>query len=139
MIVAAELLPASPHDVEFLEGLLVGVPASTWVFGDKGFISLEHQQNLKAREGIWLKTPLRANMQERPEFRLCPQENRLRQLIETVNGQLVQRFHLQAMRVRKGWTLASKWYRKILTHTLCVCTNLQHGLPPTQLALLVQD
>ncbi len=139
MILAAPILPASPHDTDLLEPLLLGVPAYTRVFGDKGFIALEQQTTLQDSWGILVKTPLRHNMTDRVEFRLHPLESRLRQLIETVNGQLVGRFHAQLMRVRKGWTLAAKWYRKILMHTICVFTNLRYGNPPTQLEALVCD
>jgi hypothetical protein len=139
MIVAAPLLPASPHDKELLASLLLNVPAGTTILGDKGFIDLDSQQTLNDEWGILVQTPLKRNMEERPLFRLHPLGNRLRRLIETVNGQLTQRFHVQALRVRKGWTLASKWYRKILTHTLCVFTNLKYGTPPTQLETLVCD
>jgi hypothetical protein len=138
MILAAPILPASPHDLELLDARLVGIPQWTWVFGDKGFLDLEEQTALKA-DGVWLKTPLRRNMAARPEFQLRTEDNRLRRLIETVIGQLTDRFHIQALRVRKGWTLAAKWYRKILPHTICVCTNLKYGLPPTQLETLVHD
>jgi Transposase DDE domain len=139
MILAAPILPASPHDIDLLEPLLLGVPAYTRVFGDKGFIDLEQQTTLKDSWGILVKTPLRHNMTDRVEFRLHPLESRLRQLIETVTGQLVGRFHAQLMRVRKGWTLAAKWYRKLLTHTICVFTNLKYGNTPTQLEALVCD
>jgi len=61
----------------------------------------------------------------------------LRQLIETVNGQLVERFKVRSMRVRKGWTLVAKWYRKILAHTVCVWLNLQFGRSPLDFAGLV--
>lgn len=139
MIVAAPLLPASPHDSELLESLLSDVPVYTSVFGDKGFIDLAAQTELHDRWGILVKTPLKHNMHDRPVFRLQHPGNRLRRLIETVNGQLTERFHVQTMRVRKGWTLAAKWYRKILAHTICVFTNLNHGNPPTQLEALVCD
>jgi hypothetical protein len=139
MILAAPILPASPHDIDLIENLLIGVPAYTRIFGDKGFIDLEQQLKLNDAWGILIKTPLRHNMIDRPTFRLHKLGNRLRQLIETVNGQLVVRFHAQMMRVRKGWTLAAKWYRKILMHTLCVFTNLKYGQPPTQLEALVTD
>lgn len=139
MILAAPILPASPHDLELLEALLVGVPTSTRIFGDKGFIDLEQQRRLTDSWGILIQTPLRHNMADRPPFRLHKLGNRLRQLIETVNGQLVVRFHAQMMRVRKGWTLAAKWYRKILAHTMCVFTNLKYGHPSTQLKALVSD
>jgi hypothetical protein len=139
MILAAPILPASPHDIDLLDTLLLGVPAYTRVFGDKGFLDLEQQTGLHETWGLLVKTPLRRNMSGRELFRLHPLENRLRRLIETVIGQLVERFHLQTMRVHKGWTLAAKWYRKILTHTICVFTNLKYGLPPTQLEALVHD
>lgn len=139
MILAAPLLPASPHDSELLDSLLGNVPVGTTVLGDKGFIDLETQRALNEQWGILVKTPLKRNMHDRPTFRLQPLGNRMRRLIETVNGQLTERFHVQALRVRKGWTLATKWYRKILTHTLCVFTNLTSGKPPTQLEQLVCD
>jgi hypothetical protein len=119
--------------------LLLDVPASTTIYGDKGFIDQDEQMQLTDDWGILVKTPLKRNMHDRPLFRLHKLGNRLRRLIETVNGQLTGRFHVQALRVRKGWTLASKWYRKILTHTLCVFTNLKYGQPPTQLEHLVCD
>jgi hypothetical protein len=139
MILAAPILPASPHDIDLIDHLLLGVPSYTRIFGDKGFIDLEQQMKLNDSWGILLKTPLRHNMADRPPFRLHKLGNRLRRLIETVNGQLVVRFHAQMMRVRKGWTLVEKWYRKILMHTICVFTNLKYGQPPTQLEALVSD
>jgi hypothetical protein len=139
MIVAAPLLPASPHDSDLVDHLLRGVPSSTRILGDRGFIDLEEQQRLNESWGILLQTPLRWNMTDRPMFRLHKLGNRVRRLIETVNGQLTQRFHLQMMRVRKGWTLAAKWYRKILMHTICVFTNLKYGQPSTQFEALVTD
>lgn len=139
MILAAPLLPASPHDCDLLDHLLRDVPASTRIWGDKGFIALEEQERLYERWGLLIQTPLRTNMADRPVFRLTTVGNRIRRLIETVNGQLVQRFHVQRLSVRKGWTLMAKWYRKILMHTLCVVTNLKHRQPPTQFENLVID
>jgi hypothetical protein len=44
---------------------------------------------------------------------------------------------VQSLRVRKGWTLLAKWFRKILAHTVCVWLNLQYGRPPLDFAGLV--
>jgi hypothetical protein len=63
--------------------------------------------------------------------------NSIRQLVETVGSQLVERFKVQSLRVRKGWTLLVKWFRKILAHTVCVWLNLQYGRPPLDFAGLV--
>lgn len=139
MILAAPILPASPHDIDLLDLLLRGVPGSTRILGDKGFISVTVQQRLSDSWGIVLQTPLRHNMTDRPLFRLHRLGNRVRRLIETVNGQLVKRFHVQQLCVRKGWTLMAKWYRKVLMHTICVFTNLKHGQAPTQFEPLVTD
>lgn len=114
-----------------------GVPAYTRVFGDKGVIDLEQQPPLQDAWGMLVKTPLRHNRTDRMACRLHPLARRLRQLIETVNGQLVGRLQAQRMRVRKGWTLAAKGYRKFLLHTICVFTNLQYGTTPTPLEALV--
>ena len=83
-----------------------------------------------------LLTPLRAGMQ--PNAFVLPKALRsVRQLVETVNGQLVERFKVQEMRVRKGWTLLARWFRKILTHTVCVWLNLQFGRKPLDFSGLV--
>lgn len=139
MILAAPIVPASPHDSDVLDQLLRGVPSSTRILGDKGFIDLEEQQRVNDSWGILLQTPLRHKMTDRPAFQLHKLGNQVRRLIETVNGQLTQRFHVHMMRVRKGWTLAAKWYRKILMHTICVLTNLQYGQPAPQFEALVTD
>jgi len=138
MIIYAPLLPARPHDSSLLEVLLQGVPAYTIVGADKGFINLEMQLKLLEEYGILLKTPLRSNMQGREIFKLSQEENRFRRLIETVIAQFTERFHIQRIRARKGWTLLAKWYRKILAHTVCVFLNLIHGRNPIDLEGLVR-
>lgn len=50
---------------------------------------------------------------------------RLRRRIETVYAQLVQRFHVQAMKVRDAWHLQSLWTTKILTHSSYVWLNIR--------------
>jgi hypothetical protein len=139
MILAAPILPASPQDLDVRDHVLRDVPASTRILGDKGVIDAAEQQRLSDSWGTLLQTPLRRNMADRPPFRLHRLGDRIRRLIETVKGQLVNRFHVQRLCVRKGWTLLAKWYRKVLMHTLCVVTNLRQGQPPTQFEPLVTD
>lgn len=129
MIVHAPLLPARPHDSQLVDELLVGVLRGTAVLGDKAFIDQEKQEALHEEAGVLLLTPLRRNM-KRTSFALPTFAKGIRQLIETVVSQLAERFHVQTMRVRKGWTLIAKWYRKILAHTACVWLNLQFGRSP---------
>lgn len=129
MIVHAPLLPARPHDSQFTHDLLEGIPTGTVGLADKGFLDEAKQTLLKTNHAVLLLTPLKSGMKATP-FRLPAMFKGLRQLVETVNGQLVERFKVQNMRIRKGWTLLAKWYRKILAHTVFVTLNIKFGRPP---------
>lgn len=136
MIVQAVLLPARPHDSQLREVLLAGMPAGATALADKAFLDEAEQIRLHDQHGLLLLTPLRTGMKP-TGFELPTLAKGIRQLIETVNSQLVERFKVQNLRVRKGWTLLSKWYRKILAHTVCVFLNLQLGRNPLDFAGLV--
>ena len=129
MIVHAPLLPARPHDSRFTDDLLEGMPAGSAGLADKAFLDEYKQTSLKEKYDLLLLTPLKSGMKPSP-FQLPDALRGLRQLVETVNGQLVERFKVQNMRVRKGWTLLAKWYRKILAHTVFVSLNLMFGRDP---------
>lgn len=86
-------------------------------------------KQLQEKYEVRLLTPLKSGRKPSP-FQLPKRFKGLRQLIETVNGQLVDRFKVQTMRVCKGWTLMAKWYRKILAHTVFVSLNLLFGRDP---------
>ena len=136
MIVHAPLLMARPHDSQHTDALLAGTPAGTLTLADKAFLDQNKQTALQEDHDLRLLTPLRAGM--RPTAFMLPDILKgLRQLIETVNGQLVERFKVQEMRVRKGWTLLARWFRKIMAHTVCVWLNLQLGRNPLDFAGLV--
>jgi hypothetical protein len=136
MIVHAPLLAARPHDSQHTDALLAGTPAGVFALGDKAFLDDERQTAYRDHYNLRLLTPLRAGMQP-TAFELPAALKGIRQLVETVNGQLVERFKVQEMRVRKGWTLLSRWFRKILAHTVCVWLNLQFNRKPLDFAGLV--
>lgn len=48
-----------------------------------------------------------------------------RRKIETVIGQLSDRFNIQKIRARDMWHLSHRLYRKILAHNLCFLINKQ--------------
>ena len=48
---------------------------------------------------------------------------RARRKIETVIGQLTDRFNIQKVRARDLWHLSHRFIRKILSHTVCVVMN----------------
>jgi len=128
-IVQAALVSARPHDSQHTDPLLAEVSQGTAVGSDKAFVDRPKQQYLKQTRGILLLTPQKKNMPPSP-FDLGDAGNRLRRLIETVGSQLTERFHVQRIKARKGWTLLAKWYRKILAHTVCVWLNILYGRDP---------
>ncbi len=87
-----------------IQGLLIG---------DKGDLSQPLQADLAAA-GITLETPLRSNMNHPRPAAIVHFGQRVRRLIETVNSQLAQRFHLELVRARDRWPLTSRVNRKIL-------------------------
>lgn len=96
-----------PEIVDDIFGLLIA---------DKGLISPSLKAEL-AKKGIDLQTPLRKNMQDsRPKWLINWAMN-VRRIIETVNGQLVERFNIQVIRAKDLWHFSSKVLRKILAHS----------------------
>ena len=62
-----------------------------------------------------------------------------RRRIETVIGQLTERYHLKQVWARDPWHLWSRWLRKILSHTLAVLLCQHTNQPTLQLARLLTD
>ena len=60
-------------------------------------------------------------------------------LVETVIGQLAERFEIEKTKARDMWHLTNRFTRKILSHTLCVFINRLLGNPPLQFALLLKS
>lgn len=86
---------------------------------------------------IHLWTPKRSNMKgerEPPEMRKLFVGTR--RLVETVIGQLTDRFRIEKVRARKLWYFTNRIVRKILAHTVCVFINKMIGNPALQLELL---
>lgn len=115
--------------VEDMHGLLLG---------DKGFIRPILKEDL-AHLHIDLQTPLRKNMTETRPKAVVKQLMNKRRLVETVIGQLAERFEIEKARARDLWHLTHRITRKILAHTVCVSLNKMLGNPPLQLALLLDE
>ena len=62
---------------------------------------------------------------------------RERRLVETVIGQLTERFHIQRIRARDTWHLTVRVIRKVLSHTVAVFFNRMLGNTPLQLVNLI--
>lgn len=109
--------------IEHIHGLLIG---------DKGYISQDLQASLLAQYGIDLQTPLRTNMTDPRPPAFVTQLIATRRLVETVIGQLAERFHIEKVRARDLWHLTSRINRKVLAHTLGVFLNTAAGREPLQ-------
>ena len=107
--------------VSCIEGLLVG---------DKGYISQSLKEDLQEFENIQLETPFRSNMKDNRNPDTVKWLISLRRLVETVIGQLTERFHIEKVRARDLWHLTNRVIRKIMAHTIGVLLNLQLGRNP---------
>ena len=97
-----------PEMVDGLRGLLIG---------DKGYIRPSLKQELR-QQGIDLQTPLRKNMHDTRPKAFVGQLMSTRRLVETVIGQLTERFHIEKIRARDTWHLTNRFIRKLLAHTM---------------------
>ena len=106
--------------IDGIKGLLIG---------DKGYISQLLQQQLLQQRNIELQTPLRRNMKDTRPQALVKILMRVRRLIETVIGQLVQRFNIEKVWARDMFHLTSRINRKLLAHTVCYWLNRDNPYP----------
>jgi hypothetical protein len=107
------------------------------LLGDKGFIRPSLKEGLSAK-GLHLQTPLRENMKESRPKSFLQWMMSTRRLVETVIGQLSERFHIEKIRARDLWHQMSRFWRKLLAHTVCVKLTLDLGHEPLQFERLMQ-
>jgi hypothetical protein len=132
VIVDCALAPANIHDTEGAEELLEGVYG--FALADRNYWKPELSQRLKSK-GLQLLAPYKsAKRQKQPYPRYL---THMRYRIETVFGQLVERFNAKRVWARDLWHLTSRWMRKFLSHTLAVFFCAQHNLPYLSFAKLV--
>ena len=112
--------------VSTIQGLLIG---------DKGYLSSSLQHQLQV-VGIQLETALRSNMNDERDPARVKLLMRVRRLVETLIGQLVERFRIEKVWARDPWHLTSRLNRKLLVHTVCRWLN-RHSLTPLQFEQLV--
>jgi hypothetical protein len=122
------LAPAHAADVTIAAELLDQHHDLT-VLGDKGYISAALATALQLERQICLVTLPRANQAAQPTNAQRHLHNHLRQMIETVNSQLVQQLHLQHNHAHSFWGLTVRLLTKLTAHTLCVWLNRLLGNP----------
>lgn len=115
VLVDCALAPAHVSDTEGAEELLQGV--SGYVLADRNYWKPELSQRLQSY-GLYLLAPYKSAKHEKQPYPRYLTHMRYR--IETVFGQLVERFHAKRIWARDLWHLTARWMRKFLSHTLAV-------------------
>ncbi|GKT10885.1 IS982 family transposase [Desulforhabdus sp. TSK] len=123
-ITSFSLTAANVDERDALRELLQGIRGL--LIGDKGYISAALHEELLS-QGIDLETALRENMEDDRDPRFVKLLVSLRRQIETVIGQLCERFHIERVRARDLWHITSRLYRKLLGHTVALFINHLHG------------
>jgi hypothetical protein len=99
------------------------------VIGDKAYISQAKAAELWRQNRIRLRTLPRRNQKEQLPPATRRLFNSVRQIIETVNGQLAAQFNIETNHAHTFWGLCTRLYAKLTAHTLCIYLNRLLGKP----------
>ena len=135
IVTAVTVTQANIDERESLWDLVDGIHGT--IIADKGLIGADYKNELYQHTGIDLQTAVRSNMTENRSKEFIKWLVSTRRLVETVIGQLTDRFKIEKVRARKLWYLTNRIARKVLSHTVCACINKKIGNPPLQFELLI--
>jgi hypothetical protein len=122
VILDCVLAPANVHDLTVGADLLVE-QRDLLVLGDKAYYSATVAAALRADAGVTLFALPRASQRVQPPPAVVALHTRCRQIIETVNDQLSEQFHIENNQAKTLWGLCARLYSKLTAHTLCVYLN----------------
>lgn len=122
VILDFELAPANATDLEVGEEMLAE-HTDLDVLGDKAYISAEKAAELWRHNRLRLRTLPRRNQKRQLPPAVKRSFNALRQMIETVNGQLSEQFNIETNHAHTFWGLCTRLYTKLTAHTLCIYLN----------------
>jgi hypothetical protein len=122
VILDFELAPANVCDLE-IGCEVLAEHTDLEVLGDKAYISAERAAELRAHNRISLHTLPRRNQHVQVPAAVEQVHNAVRQIVETVNDQLTEQFHIEINHAHTFWGLCTRLYTKLAAHTLCVYLN----------------
>jgi transposase len=122
------LAPANASDVS-VGAELLREQCDLLAIGDKGYISAPLAAELQTERAVTVVTVPRSNQRQQLPAAVRQRLNRLRQIIETVNGQLSDQLHLDGHHAHTFWGLCARLYTKLTAHTLCIYLNRLLGQP----------
>jgi len=129
VITEVGLAPANVSDKAMAREVLAG--ASGWALGDRNYWSPELREELKEGQGLELLAPPKHRGRD-AEVGWTKWLTQKRRRIETVIGQLVERYGAKRTWARDLWHLLTRIYRKVLSHTVAVYLSIQQGGKPLQ-------
>ena len=128
VILDFELAPANASDLAVGFELLAE-HTDLEVVGDKGYIGAAKAAELWEQQRVRLHTLPRRNQKAQLPREVQHLLNAVRQMVETVNGQLVEQFHIELNHAHTFWGLCTRLYAKLTAHTLCIFLNRVLGNP----------
>ena len=134
-VAQVELTPADVSDPAAAAALVP--PDGGAGIGDRNYWGPDRQVEL-ARAGLLLLAPYK-NRRRDPAPVRSRLLTRFRRTIETVIGQLAERFRAKRTWARDLWHLCHRLGRKVLSHTAAMVLNHRAGNPPLQLDFLVTE
>ena len=128
LILDFELAPANVTDLEIGFELLQE-HTDLEVLGDKGYLSAAKAAELWRHNRLRLRTLPRRNQKKQLPKSVRRLFNAIRQVIETVNGQLSEQFSIEVNHAHTFWGLCTRLVSKLTAHTLCIYLNRLLGKP----------
>jgi len=128
LILDFELAPANATDLEIGFEML-SEHTDLNVLGDKGYICADKAAELWRYNRLRLQTIPRRNQKQQLPSSVKRLFNAVRQIIETVNGQLSEQFNIETNHAHSFWGLCTRLYSKLTAHTLCIFINRLLGKP----------
>lgn len=122
LILDFALVPANRTDGTLTEQLLIDKARLT-VLGDKGYLNSPLQDALAVRNDVILLTPKRQNQRAPLPATLTRALAHFRQIIETVNSQLVGQLQLQRNHAKSLSGLCARVQAKLTAHTMGLYLN----------------
>jgi hypothetical protein len=126
VLLAYELAPARANDKAVLPEL--SLRWGSVGIGDRGYHDPALKERLEAA-GVKLLTPYLHKSRD-PDPERSSRLSRVRYRLETVNGQLAERYRIKRTWARDLWHLCHRIVRKILSHTVMVVLAVQEQIQP---------
>jgi hypothetical protein len=126
VILDFELAPANATDLTVGCELLAQHTDLT-VLGDKAYVGAPQAAALWEHNRIRLLTVPRRNQKVPVTAAVKHLHSVVRQMIETVNDQLAEQFHVEINHAHTFWGLCTRLYTKLAAHTLCIYLNRRLG------------